>query len=245
MPLPPDKRMKFFVFIIESPSPVDLYHGRSEADLLRRAIGLNLIRCASRIAINLESFVAAIRVGLHEEMSANPGLVPILHISAHGFQEGIQLSSGEIIDWVALRGLLKPVNQALNGTLFVCMSTCEGYSGSRMAMVMEDPDHPFYAMVGNGGKPTWSETAVAFASFYHLIASGHYVPDAVAAMCVASGNQDFFVTTAEEAKQGYLAYVKEMEVDALQAAQALRQEEEDDPPNELAKRLAAGSGRSL
>ncbi|MBW2673327.1 MAG: hypothetical protein JRD89_07950 [Deltaproteobacteria bacterium] len=115
MVLPQGERLKFFVFIIESPSPKDIYVGRTEADLLRHAIELNLIKCASRIAINLESFVAAIKVGLHEEMTANPGLLPILHISAHGFSDGIQLSSGEILYWPALRELFKPINKALNG----------------------------------------------------------------------------------------------------------------------------------
>lgn len=241
MVLPPEKRLKFFVFIVESPSSVDLYHGRSEADLLGRAVGLNAIRCASRTAINLEAFVAAIRVGLHEEMTAKPGLIPILHISAHGFSDGIQLSSGEVLDWNALRQLLKPVNKALDGSLIVCMSTCEGYSGSRMAMVLDDPDHPFFAIVGNGGKPTWPETAVAFASFYHLVANGHYVSDAVKAMCVASGNSSFFLTTAEEAKQGYLEFVKNKKVDTEEAAQELQKEEKNEPSNELAKRLRSES----
>lgn len=237
MALPPDKRLKFFVFVIESPSAVDLYHGRTEADLLRRAIGLNQIRCASRTAINLDAFIAAIRVGLHEEMAANSGLIPILHISAHGFSEGIQLSSGEILDWKSLRELLKPVNKALNGALFVCMSTCEGYSGSRMAMVLDDPDHPFFAIVGNSEKPTWPEAAVAFASFYHLVANGHYVTDAVAAMRTASGNSTFFVTTAEEAKQGFLDFLKDKEIDTQGAVTELKEEEKSEPPDKLAKRL--------
>lgn len=240
MVLPPDKRLKFFVFIIESPSSVDLYHGRSEADLLGRAIGLNAIRCASRIAINLEAFVAAIKIGLHEEMAARSGLVPILHISAHGFADGIQLSSGEVLNWNGLRELLKPVNKALGGALIVCMSTCEGYSGSRMAMVLEDPGHPFFAIVGNGGKPTWPETAVGFATFYHLVANGHYVSDAVKAMRVASGNESFFLTTAEEARQGYLDFIKKKDVNTAEAVLELKQEEQTSPPaGELAKRLRA------
>ncbi|ODU93524.1 MAG: hypothetical protein BGP23_03280 [Lysobacterales bacterium 66-474] len=229
--------MKFFVYIVESPSANDLYQGRTEADLLRKAIGLNQIKCASRTAISLEAFVKAIRVGLQEEMSANPGMVPILHVSAHGFSEGIQLSNGEIINWTGFRELLKPINQALGGTLFVCMSTCEGYSGSRMAMVLDDPDYPFFAIVGNSGKPTWSEAAVAFACFYHLVANGHYIVDAVPAMRVASGNDEFFVTTAEEAKQGYLDFVAKRQLDTQAAVSELQEDAKREPPNELAKRL--------
>lgn len=151
--LPCDKRLKFFVYVIESPSPVDLYHRRSEGEMLRQAINLNQIACTLRLAVNLEAFTAAIRIGLHEAMEAFPNTIPILHISAHGFSEGIQLSSGEVVLWHQLRELLIPVNQALSGSLIVCMSTCEGYSGSRMAMVPESNDHPFWAIIGNCGKP--------------------------------------------------------------------------------------------
>jgi hypothetical protein len=237
MVLPLEERLKFFVFIIESPSPVDLYHGRSEANLLRQAIGLNNIRCASRTAINLEAFVAAVRVGLKEEMEANPGLLPILHISAHGSTDGIQLSSDEVLDWEALRELLRPVNKALNGMLFVCMSTCQGYSGSQMAMDLDDPDYPFYAIVGNAGEPTWPEAAVAFATFYHLIANGHYITEAVSAMHVASGNDRFFLTTAEEAKQGFLDLLEQKTIDTQGAVNELKETEKTEPPDELAKRL--------
>ena len=92
MVVPPDKRLTFFVFVIESPSAVDRYHRRTEGEVIRQAVNLNQISCTSKLAINVESFVAAIRVGLHEEMEANPGLIPVLHISAHGSGEGIQLS---------------------------------------------------------------------------------------------------------------------------------------------------------
>ena len=172
--------------------------------MLRQAINLNQISCTLRLAVNLEAFTAAIHIGLYEAMAALPNTIPILHISAHGFSDGIQLSSGEVVLWHQLRELLIPVNQALDGSLIVCMSTCEGYSGSRMAMVPESNDHPFWAIIGNCGKPTWPETAVAFATLYHLIANGRYITDSVAAMQTASGNDNFFVITAEASKQGYI-----------------------------------------
>ncbi len=227
---------RFFVYIVESPSAVDIYHKRSESDLLKQAINLNQILCIDRVAISTEAFVAAIRVGLYEEMKNFPGLIPVLHISAHGFSEGIQLSSGEVIKWAFLRELLKPVNTALKGNLLVCMSSCEGYSGSRMAMVTDDSEYPFFAIVGNCQKPTWSETAIAFATFYHLIAKGRFIIDAVEAMKVASGNELFYITTAEESRQGYLEYIENIDAEAVQ--EELEQDVQDEPPDELAKLMA-------
>lgn len=47
MVVPPDKRLKFFVFVIESPSAVDLYHRRTEGEVIRQAVNLNQIWCTS------------------------------------------------------------------------------------------------------------------------------------------------------------------------------------------------------
>lgn len=231
--LPPEHRLRFFVYVIESPSAVDLYHHRSEGDLLRQAINLNQIPCTARLAVNYEAFVAAIRIGLYESMKENQGLIPILHISAHGFSDGIQLSSGEVVLWHQLRELLVPVNGALSGSLIVCMSTCEGYSGSRMAMVIDSEDHPYFAIIGNCGKPTWPETAVAFTTFYHLVANGRYLTDAVETMRLASGNNNFFITTAEESKQNYLDYTKSIDVSAVR--HDLEQQAQESEPGQLAK----------
>ena len=238
--LPPEKRMKFFVYIIESPSPVDLYHRRGEGDLLVQAIRLNRIPCIARLAVNLEAFVAALRIGLHEAMQATPDAIPILHISAHGFQDGIQLCSGDIVTWTQLREVLVPINKALSGSLMVCMSTCEGYAGSRMAMVHDEPDHPYFAIIGNCGQPTWPETAVAFTTLYHLIANGRYLTDAVIAMRTASGNDAFFITTAEESKQGYLEYIKN--IDATQVMHQLEVDrEQSQAGGDLTKMLLTNS----
>lgn len=239
--LPPEQRLKFFVYIVESPSPVDLYHRRGEGDLLVQAIRLNRIPCIARLAVNLEAFIAALRIGLHEAMQATPDAIPILHISAHGFDNGIQLCSGEIVSWAQLRELLLQINNALSGVLIVCMSTCEGYSGSKMAMVTEaESRHPYFAIIGNCGKPTWPETAVAFTTLYHLIANGRYLTDAVDAMRIASGNQSFFITTAEQSKQGYLEYIKNLDTNQL-LHQLEEEAEQDGSQGGLTKMLLSNS----
>jgi hypothetical protein len=233
--IPVGERLDFFVYVIESPSPVDLYHRRSEGDMLQQAINLNQIACTLRLAVNLEAFTAAIQIGLTEGMETFPNKIPILHISAHGFTEGIQLSSGEVVYWNQLRELLIPVNQALSGSLIVCMSTCQGYSGTRMAMVPESNDHPFWAIIGNSGKPTWPETAVAFATFYHLIANGRNIASSVEAMCEASGNEKFFLETAEECKQGYIEHIKN--INTAEVIEDLEQQVDDAQHGELTKLL--------
>lgn len=57
-----------------------------------------------------------------------------------------------------------------------------------MAMNTNDADPPFFAMFGNTATPTWAETSVAYASFYHVLSRGKTVNDAVEAMKAASDN---------------------------------------------------------
>lgn len=242
MPLPPDKKLKFFVFVVESPSPVDLYHRRSEGEIIKQAVNLNQIPCTVRTAVNFEAFEASLKIGLIEEMERYKGLIPILHISAHGYSEGIQISDGTIITWQNLRTFFTPINNALNNSLIICLSCCEGYSGIRMAMFLEDNGYPFYAIVANSGKPLWSDTAVAYSTFYHLISKGEFIIDAVNAMRIASGNKTFFAETAEQSRLCYLDHIKKINITAAQKQlEATTSQEES---NHLAKLRMVGEGRT-
>ena len=242
MTVPSEERLKFFVFIIESPSSVDLYHRRSEGDIIQQAANLNQISCIVKTTINYEAFEAALKIGLKESMNIYQDLIPILHISAHGFSDGIQLSSGEIISWEELANLLRPINQALKNSLLLCLSACEGYSGIRMAMTVENEVSPYYAIVANGEKPLWSDTAVAYSTFYHLIAKGHFIRDAVKAMQIASGNDRFWIETAEGAKQTYIEHISN--VNAQDVQQQLEENITSEEPEHLAK-LAKVSSEKL
>lgn len=207
MPLPPEQRIKFFVFVIESPSATDLYHRRSEGDIVRQAVELNGIKCVVKTAISRDAFDACLKIGLAEAVNQMSGFLPLLHVSAHGNTDGIQLSDGYVMPWTELKDHLRPVNQALGGSLVVCMSSCEGYAGICMAMHLHEPDLPYFALIGCGAKPTWGETAVAYATLYHQLWRGEHINDAVQAMRVASGNNHFFLEHAQTARQGYIEYL--------------------------------------
>jgi len=217
MPLTPENRIKFFVFVIESPSAVDLYHRRSEGEIVRQAVELNGIQCVVKTAISPQAFAACLKIGLSEAMSEMPGFIPLLHVSAHGDTNGLQLSDGYLMSWQELKELLRPVNQALNGSLVVCISSCKGYSGIQMAMYPEEVDYPYFAIIGCGAEPTWGETAVGFATFYHHLWRGEHITAAVNAMCVASGNEAFFLEHAEWTRQTYIEYLNTVNPATAQA----------------------------
>lgn len=208
MPIPQENRLHFFVFVIESPSAADLYNRRSEGNIIRQAVELNGITCVVKTAISLQAFDACLKIGLAEAMASLPGFIPILHISAHGSDEGIQLSDRTIILWHELRDHFRPVNESFKNSLIVCMSSCKGYSGVRMTMHPKDQHLPFFALVGCSDEPTWAETAVAYATLYHQLHRGEHISVAVEAMRVASGRATFWLKHAEASQQGYIEYVK-------------------------------------
>lgn len=231
-------KYEFFVFIVESPSAPDLYHGRFEGGLVAQAIRLDSIPCAVRFAINREAFIAAFRIGLIEAMKLCQGRYPIIHISAHGNSAGIQLSSGEVVSWQELRELLVPINVGLQGALLLCMSACKGFSAIQMAMEEGDGPHPYFAMVGHCGTPSWSDTAVSYLCFYHILAKGKTVLEAVAAMRAASGDANWGIETADEIKRGYLEFIK-TRVEPADAQRELEAAAEDSPLPAAAKALEA------
>lgn len=238
MPVPPDKAIKFFVYIIESPSEVDLYHDRSEGALIKRVLSLRGIPCVTRVAISSTAFDAALRIGLVEEMQAMPRLLPIIHLSAHGSQEGIQLSNGEIITWTNLRNLLLPINRALHNWLLLCMSSCKGFAACKMAMLVSASEHPFCSMVGNLGTPEWADTAVAYTAFYHLFAKDYRIDEAVLAMRGASGDNGWDFTTAAQAQADFLEQL--YRINAERARQQLQELLSKQPVSASAKKLEPG-----
>jgi hypothetical protein len=208
MPLTTEQRVKFFVFVIESPSAADLYHRRGEGEIIKQAAELNGIMCVVKTAISLQAFEACLKFSIVDAMNMAPDCIPVVHISAHGNSHGIQLSDGYQMSWAELRDHLRPVNQAIGGVLVVCMSSCEGYSGIRMAMHLEDSELPYFALVGCGSQPTYSETAVGYATFYHQLWRGVHIDTAVGAMRVASGNNHFNLQHAIETRLGYIDFLK-------------------------------------
>jgi hypothetical protein len=207
-----------------------------------QALGLDAIPCIARTAINQEAFVAALRIGLPEAMKEFPDRYPILHLSAHGGGEGIQLSNGDVFRWDALRQLLIPINQSLKGALLLCMSACEGYSACRMAMEQGDTPHPYLAMVGNYGKPTWSDTAVSYLAFYHLLAKGRTILEAIDAMKSASGDPKWVGETADEIKRSYIEFVEKSgtPAQAQRALEAVAAEEDLPPASKALEETRAG-----
>lgn len=201
-----------FVFILESPSDDDLLEGRMEGKALSTAFDLASIPHTYNLVTTKKSLIRALTWKLHEAIKEK-NKAPILHISMHGNDEGIGLTNGDFISWAELRKELAPLLNNMQGGLLICMSSCYGTSGCRMAM-HEDADHPFWALVGNSQAALWSDAAVAYITFYHLFFKGIGVEQAVEAMKIASGDRNFMVFNGDFVKKDWSGFIKEKKVTA-------------------------------
>jgi hypothetical protein len=198
-----DPRSNYFVYIIESPAPGDLLDGRTEGNVLLNSLRLAGVRPWYSLATNLATFRIALLNRLGEAMKALQSR-PVIHLSVHGNDRGVELTDGTFLTWETLREELRPITNWMQGNLLICMSSCAGSSGCRMAM-HEEADHPFYALVGNTGSPDWSSAAVAFVAFYHRLFRGANLHDAVRAMNEASGDGCFLPFFGSEIKRDWTA----------------------------------------
>src|SRR5688572_22876590 len=107
-------RPNFKIFMLESPAPGDLLEGRCEGRALSEALLLanipnqyfsidnkeTLLNYLGRIRHEIkESFLSSVSTG-------QPAISCWLHLSCHGNESGISLTSGEFINWNELRSAL-------------------------------------------------------------------------------------------------------------------------------------------
>ena len=195
-----------FVFIVESPSQSDLLDGRTEGRTLGEALKLSGIHGWYSLVTSRETFYTALNERLVQAISAFPGEPPMIHFSMHGNLEGIQLTNNDFISWFELRAALSNLNSAMPDGLLICMSSCFGGSGCRMAM-HEDSEKPFWALIGNINSASWNDAAVAYVTFYHHLFKGAAVADAVEAMKVASGDYNFVWYNGNAVKEDWASYM--------------------------------------
>jgi len=205
-----------FVAAIESPASHDLLDGRSEGRALCEALELANIPHSYSLATDRE----ALRIALGDRLRAaarHHGKVPIIHLSMHGNAEGVGLTSGDFFTWDELRIELLPLLRATKGTLLVCMSSCFGNSGCRMAM-QEDNEPTFWALVGNTDSPSWADAAVAYISFYHLFFKGLDLHNCVESMKLASADHNFVYHIGVKTKQNWQNFLRENSEEQIQNA---------------------------
>ena len=213
-------KMNGFVYIIESPSKYDLLDRRVEGEALSKAFELAEIPYVYSQVSDMETLFEALSSRLIEACNYQHPRVPILHFSLHGDENNMALTSGESLSWHDLRHLLLPLKRWMQGGLIICMSSCFGFSGCRMAMY-NDNEPSFYALVGNTHSTTWADSAVAYINFYHRLFKGASVEESVMAMRSGSGDNNFDFQFGQSIKIAWLQHIHQ--INAKELAQNIQQ----------------------
>jgi|CXWL01.1.fsa_nt_gi hypothetical protein len=197
--------MNAFVHIVESPSSADLLEGATEGRSLGEALALAQIRYCYNLVTDAETLGQAL-AGRLEAAWRHYQHPPIVHLSMHGSPAGVVLTDHTRLSWDDLRTRLAPLNAVMQGGLLVCMSSCFGGSGGRMAMA-DDEAPTFWALVGNTGAIGLADTTIAYISFYHLLFKGFPLATCADSMRVASGNHGFVFEYGQQAKASWLSFI--------------------------------------
>jgi hypothetical protein len=193
------------VYIIESPSQQDVQEKRKEGLALNQALDLAdvpnlLFNVKDKQALQRVFEVAVLDVQHTKDRIGSINF----HFSMHGSSKGIRLTSDEFLTWRELYDLIKAFNDKIGyaeahwapGRKYsfanLHFSVCQGYEAVEMAQYGEES--PFTTLLGPTRDVEWSDSLVAFVTYYHLTIHKQYgFKEAVRVMNYASGAHDEIV----------------------------------------------------
>jgi hypothetical protein len=192
-----------FVYIVDSPSPRDLFEGYSIGMALRDALKALHIPHFYTLAVDKNMFTVALEEKLpncilQKQTAFLTNAYPFIHLCMHGADEGIALTNGTYMQWPELRTMLFAHNKVKGYDPFVCMASCNGIRAAEMAHAF---DSVYNHLIGNLGPVLQADVTVAYLAFYnHLFYKQATVDQAVTAMKAASGDNNFYYAIGQQEK---------------------------------------------
>jgi hypothetical protein len=89
---------------------------------------------------------AFINETINECLDKQKPIFPIFHFEMHGNEHGIQLSSGEVINWQRFNSYCKMINIACKNNLAVIMAVCKGFYAINKIKIKDST--PYYLLIG-------------------------------------------------------------------------------------------------
>lgn len=201
-------KIRYKVYIIESPSKDDRILGVSERDHTVQSLKLNGKEYSFFDVDGINSLEESLLEISQDIFSMTKScedrevFYPILHISAHGNKEMIGFTDGSRLTWEEFGKKLYNLNiqsgrdiDSLVSELIICMSVCHGESLKDM-IKEEGNGTPFYVLIGPEQEIHWSDALIGFSIFYHnLINKEKTIFAAIEAMKAGSTFDYFSVFT--------------------------------------------------
>lgn len=197
------------VYIIESPNGQDLFEGRREGEALFNALKLAGTDVMYKLSTNTDTFRQGLLFVIDDfyEKSGKFSAMPFIHISAHGDEHGVALTTGDRFTWKEFEECLNEINNKIGhvplfgakfskrpekiSRVMLCLSTCKGYNAYRI--YSGDGLCPFQCIVGPTKNISWPDSLTAFIAFYHNANfKGKSITQSVEIMNTSAGIKDVF-----------------------------------------------------
>jgi hypothetical protein len=114
------------------------------------------------------------------------GLMPIIHIEAHGMIDGLKVESGETVSWAYMNKHFQDINRATKNNLLLVFASC--YATEVCSLINVLFRAPFWGALAPVGKVSAGDIQVGFVDFYEKLIGGSQ--DFVEAVCALNQYSD-------------------------------------------------------
>lgn len=193
------------VHIFESPSQEDRNQGRNEGASLGEMLSLSDINYALYDITDEKSLIGAFDMFISRIKKNQKSIgAAMLHISMHGNEDGLGLTSGDFVSWESLAGHLKKFRDNLGfinmpgfqikiSPIALHFSSCEGFNGCKVNDYSDEDETLFAHVIGPTESVAWSDSLVAFTTFYHNTLSHNVsAKESLAKMNIAGNLNNIF-----------------------------------------------------
>ena len=167
------------VYIIESPSYMDILDNRKEGEALSKILDLGQIKNEVHSVSNQETLLTALDRIADDVNATKKDLGGIyLHFSLHGNKNGIALSDNTFLNWESFFNFIKHFNDRVsyletNGIkispTYLVFSVCDGYYAKAIKDFDKEKFSTYSIMVGPVSPVEWSDSLLAYSIFYHNV----------------------------------------------------------------------------
>ncbi|MCH8010367.1 MAG: hypothetical protein IIA61_00200 [Candidatus Marinimicrobia bacterium] len=96
-------------------------------------------------------------------------LLPVFHIEIHGSPQGLELGSGELIEWMEMYPLLVDINTHIENNLLITLAVCCG--NYLTSIILPTKRAPVWGLISIWEKAWDYDMAVSFKEFYDELLS--------------------------------------------------------------------------
>jgi len=152
------------VWVIESLPDGELKTGRKlvEGNLSEATLRFPNLELGFETPSNREEFLGILD-RVYAECVATAKF-PLLHIECHGCPEGLQMASGEVVNWSEIREQFISINSACRLNLVVVLAACYGVHVLNLATKLDRA--PFWAVIAPEKEVTAGHVQAGFDAFY-------------------------------------------------------------------------------